>query len=106
MEEELGDVLFTAVNLARHLKVDAESALRGSNAKFRRRFAAMELEVGGYEALGKLSAEELDRRWRGAKALEATDAGGRMLAGRMLARRMLARVVLARNDVSKATSDG
>jgi ATP diphosphatase len=68
IEEELGDLLFTAVNLARHLKVDTESALRAANAKFRKRFAEMELEAGGYEELGKLSVEELDRCWRGAKA--------------------------------------
>src|SRR3984885_3057468 len=39
---EMGDLLFTVVNLARHLHVDPEFALRGTNAKFRRRFAAME----------------------------------------------------------------
>src|SRR6185437_1882654 len=38
-EQELGDLLFTAVNLARHLKLDPESALRSSNAKFRHRFS-------------------------------------------------------------------
>src|SRR6201992_2736189 len=47
VEAEFGDLLFTAMNLARHLKVDAESALRRSNAKFRARFAAMEREAGG-----------------------------------------------------------
>src|ERR1017187_7595273 len=44
VEEELGDLLFTAVNLARHLEVDAESALRSATAKFRRRFRAMRSE--------------------------------------------------------------
>src|SRR3546814_9102382 len=39
IEDELGDVLFMAVNLARHLGVDADAALRSSNAKFARRFA-------------------------------------------------------------------
>ncbi|NJN67482.1 MAG: nucleoside triphosphate pyrophosphohydrolase [Chloroflexaceae bacterium] len=42
LAEELGDVLFTIVNLARWLHLDAEAALRETNAKFRRRFAAME----------------------------------------------------------------
>lgn len=68
VEEELGDLLFTAVNLARHLKLDTESALRSSNAKFRRRFATMEREAGGYAALGKLNPDELDALWRSAKA--------------------------------------
>ena len=67
VEEELGDLLFTAVNLARHLKVDAESALRGANAKFRGRFARMEAQAGGFEALGRMSAEELDGLWNAAK---------------------------------------
>ena len=42
IEAEFGDLLFTAINLARHLKVDPETALRRTNAKFRARFAAME----------------------------------------------------------------
>jgi XTP/dITP diphosphohydrolase/ATP diphosphatase len=70
VEEELGDVLFTVVNLARHLKVDAESALRGANAKFRERFGAMEQAAGGFEALGNLGAEELDGLWTDAKRLK------------------------------------
>jgi XTP/dITP diphosphohydrolase/ATP diphosphatase len=67
VEEELGDLLFTAVNLARHLKVDPESALRGANAKFRRRFAAMEVVAGGGRALEGLTAMELDQLWNEAK---------------------------------------
>ena len=70
MEAEFGDLLFTAMNLARHLKVDAESALRRSNAKFRARFAAMERAAGGSTALETLSAAELDRLWEEAKAAE------------------------------------
>jgi XTP/dITP diphosphohydrolase/ATP diphosphatase len=67
IEEELGDLLFTAVNLARHLKVDAESALRGSNAKFRTRFGAMEKSAGGFDALAALTPAELDALWNRAK---------------------------------------
>jgi ATP diphosphatase len=70
VEAEFGDLLFTAMNLARHLKVDVESALRRSNAKFRARFAAMELATGGAAALQALTAEELERLWEAAKAVE------------------------------------
>jgi ATP diphosphatase len=67
VEEEVGDLLFTAVNLARHLKVDAESALRGANAKFRARFGAMEMIAGGFDALAALTPAELDALWNRAK---------------------------------------
>jgi XTP/dITP diphosphohydrolase/ATP diphosphatase len=68
VEAEFGDLLFTAMNLARHLKVDAESALRRTNAKFRARFAAMERESGG--KLEGMSAEGWERLWEQAKAAE------------------------------------
>jgi XTP/dITP diphosphohydrolase/ATP diphosphatase len=67
IEAEFGDLLFTAVNLARHLKVDPESALRAANAKFRRRFAAMESAAGGKDALAASTPAELDNRWNEAK---------------------------------------
>jgi XTP/dITP diphosphohydrolase/ATP diphosphatase len=67
IEVEFGDLLFTAVNLARHLKVDPESALRGTNAKFRRRFAAMESAAGGPDALAASTPSELDLLWNQAK---------------------------------------
>jgi len=67
VEEELGDLLFTAVNLARHLKVDTESALRCANAKFRARFREMEAVAGGYDALALLGPSELDALWNRAK---------------------------------------
>jgi XTP/dITP diphosphohydrolase/ATP diphosphatase len=67
VEAELGDLLFTAVNLARHLKVDPESALRGTNARFRHRFAAMESAAGGREALAASTPAELDTLWNQAK---------------------------------------
>jgi ATP diphosphatase len=70
MEAELGDVLFTVANLARHLHLDPESALRSSNAKFRRRFAAMEGEAGGREGLETISAPELEQLWSNAKQQE------------------------------------
>lgn len=70
VEEEFGDLLFTVANLARHLKVDSESALRRANAKFRSRFAAMEREAGGRDGLAALGPEELDALWRRAKLAE------------------------------------
>jgi len=74
IEAELGDLLFTAVNLARHLKVDPEQALRGANAKFRRRFVAMESAAGGHEGLACRSPEELEALWLEAKtALSGMD---------------------------------
>ena len=70
IEAEFGDLLFTAMNLARHLNVDAESALRRSNAKFRSRFIAMERASGGSEALKQLPPEELEELWANAKKEE------------------------------------
>jgi XTP/dITP diphosphohydrolase/ATP diphosphatase len=67
-EEELGDLLFTAVNLARHLKIDPESALRSCNAKFRRRFAAMESSAGDEDALAGLTPPQLEALWSQAKS--------------------------------------
>ena len=63
VQEELGDVLFTLVNLARHLKVDPELALRGSVDRFTSRFHAME----AMGSLDHLSLAELDERWETAK---------------------------------------
>ena len=67
LELELGDLLFTAVNLARHLKVDPETALRRSNAKFRSRYAAMETDAGGLEPFHQLSPEEKEAAWNRVK---------------------------------------
>jgi tetrapyrrole methylase family protein/MazG family protein len=72
IREELGDVLFTMVNLARRLGVDAEAALRTANVKFRERFAAMErIAGGGATALAGRSLEDLDVLWKRAKDHEA-----------------------------------
>jgi XTP/dITP diphosphohydrolase/ATP diphosphatase len=67
-EEELGDLLFTVVNLARHLKIDPESALRSSNTKFRNRFRAMESAAGGRDALAARTQAELEVLWNHAKS--------------------------------------
>ena len=67
VEEEYGDLLFTMINLARHLKVDAEGSLRAANAKFRRRFAAMERHAGA-SGLAGMSIQEMEELWRKAKA--------------------------------------
>ena len=66
--EELGDLLFTVANLARHCKVDPELALRDANAKFRRRFAAM--EAAGAGPLEELSSEQLEALWQRSKGAE------------------------------------
>ena len=64
MEEELGDLLFSVVNLARKLGIESEPALAAANEKFTRRFHAMEthLRAQGHE-LGKLSLEQMDAAW-------------------------------------------
>jgi tetrapyrrole methylase family protein / MazG family protein len=72
MRDELGDLLFTIVNLARRCGVDAEAALRQANAKFRSRFAAMErFAGGGATALANRSLDDLDALWQRAKDHEA-----------------------------------
>ncbi len=65
VEAELGDLLFTAVNLGRHLGVDAEMALRGCNLRFRERFR--EMEAASDLPLEELSAPELEELWSNAK---------------------------------------
>ena len=68
VEEELGDLLFSIVNLSRFLKVDPESALRKATRKFVERFRKMEelIERDGL-VLEELSSEELDEYWKKAK---------------------------------------
>jgi len=66
--EELGDLLFTAANLARKLKVDPELVLRDANAKFRSRFA--EMERAAERPLQEHSPEELEALWNRSKARE------------------------------------
>ncbi|MFZ4541397.1 MAG: nucleoside triphosphate pyrophosphohydrolase [Rickettsiales bacterium] len=70
-QEELGDLLFAVTNLARFVKSDAETALRGANAKFVRRFESIE---DALKAQGKhvkdASLDELEMLWNAAKTLE------------------------------------
>jgi ATP diphosphatase len=75
-EEELGDLLFTAVNLARHLRIDPESALRSANAKFRARFTHMEQAAGGSAALENLAPEQLEELWATAKQVAQSPQAG------------------------------
>jgi tetrapyrrole methylase family protein/MazG family protein len=68
---EVGDLFFAAVNLARHYKVDAESALREANARFRRRFGYIEAAARRENRLlQEYSLEELDGLWEAAKRQE------------------------------------
>src|SRR6266478_1342241 len=69
IEEEVGDLLFAVVNLARKLDVDPRAALEQANDKFRRRFEAMErlAEQRGVE-IGRASLDELDKLWDEVKA--------------------------------------
>lgn len=64
-EDEVGDLLFTAVNLARHLGVEPEFALRRANEKFRKRFARMETIAGG--AVVGLGSAKLEELWQESK---------------------------------------
>jgi ATP diphosphatase len=70
-EEELGDLLFSCVNLARHVGIDAETALRRATSKFERRFGQIEaqLQTEGLE-LGSVSAETLELHWNRVKSME------------------------------------
>lgn len=72
MQAEFGDLLFSLVNFARHAGIDADAALRATNAKFAARVRHMEAAVGAEG--GTLAAEGLDRleaRWQAAKRGEA-----------------------------------
>jgi tetrapyrrole methylase family protein/MazG family protein len=71
IEEELGDLLFAAINLSRFLKADPEIALKKANAKFARRFRAMErmARESGRE-FKDLAREEMENYWEAAKKLE------------------------------------
>lgn len=70
-EDEIGDLLFAVVNLARHLAVDPDAALRRTNAKFERRFRHIERTLAERgRALGEASLEEMEALWTEAKRAE------------------------------------
>jgi MazG family protein len=70
IEGELGDLLFTVVNMARWLKVDPEQALRKTNAKFRARFAHVERSLAARgKTLEQSTLEEMETLWQQAKSL-------------------------------------
>ncbi len=71
MAEETGDLLFALVNLARHIGADPEVALRGTNAKFERRFAHIERALAAQgRSLEDASLDEMDELWSEAKEQE------------------------------------
>lgn len=71
MVDEMGDLLFVVANLARHLGVEPEEALRRTNAKFTRRFAAIETALAANgRAPQDSTLEEMDMLWDAAKAAE------------------------------------
>jgi MazG family protein len=74
--DEIGDLLFSVVNVARRLDLNAEDALRGSASKFERRYRRMEQDLPPGEELKGKPIEELDRLWEKAKASEKTPGGG------------------------------
>jgi ATP diphosphatase len=77
IEDEIGDLLFAVANLARHHGVDPEAALRRTNAKFVRRFAAIEhgLAARG-RPLGEASLDEMEALWAAAKEAEKAPGAG------------------------------
>lgn len=77
VEDEIGDLLFAVANLARHMGVDPEGALRRANYKFERRFRAVEaiLAERGTSPAGS-TLDEMERLWAEAKKAERADANG------------------------------
>jgi ATP diphosphatase len=80
LEDEIGDLLFVCANIARHARVDPGSALRRANAKFERRFRAMErLAAGDGAVLAGLPLEAQDRYWDRAKDEERAAPGNSVI---------------------------
>jgi MazG family protein len=71
LEDEIGDLLFAVANLARHLGVDPETALRSTNAKFIRRFSEIESALAAQgRSMSEASLAEMEALWQAAKAKE------------------------------------
>ena len=69
LEDEIGDMLFVIVNIARFLKIDSESALKRANRKFKSRFQFMEKELAGQgKTLDQTSLDEMEALWQKAKS--------------------------------------
>ena len=69
LEDEIGDMLFVIVNIARYLKIDSESALKHANRKFKSRFQYMEKELAGQgKTLDQTSLDEMEALWQKAKS--------------------------------------
>ncbi len=76
LQEEIGDLLFVAANLARHARVDVGAALRGANHKFERRFRRMEaLAEADGTPLAQLDLAQQEAYWRQVKLEESAAAG-------------------------------
>jgi MazG family protein len=71
VQEEVGDLLFAAANLARYIRSDPETCLRSANQKFKRRFQALEKEIARRgKRVQECTLEELDRVWEEVKIRE------------------------------------
>jgi MazG family protein len=78
IQDELGDVLFSVVNVARLSGIDAEEALGGAIEKFRRRFTDMEADlIAQGKSVGTVAQEEMERSWEAVKAREGAAGGHR-----------------------------
>ena len=78
VQDELGDLLFSVVNVARLSGIDAEEALGGAIEKFRRRFTAMEADlIARGKSVGTAAQDDMERSWEAAKMLERARGGQR-----------------------------